>query len=244
MTETFVALFFAHVLADYVFQSKSMVAHKKKPHILLLHGTIVLTLSMLATGQWFVLPLLTLAGVHLAIDTVKSHLVGDSFRPHALDQLLHLATLGLTSLIWPSLWQTGIWAPSPAWVLHAMLLFAGLIYTTRAGGFAIGKLMQPYAETLPKMPPAYDMAPQNDTSLQNGGAMIGHLERGLIYALMLSGMQAGIGFLIAAKSVLRFDAKSDNRKAEYVIIGTLASFGWAILVSIAVISLRKALPAL
>ena len=68
--------------------------------------------------------------------------------------------------------------------------------------------------------------------------MIGLLERALIFLMVLAGQPAGIGFLIAAKSVLRFDtASKDQRASEYVIIGTLASFGWALLVSFATLSL-------
>ena len=62
-----------------------------------------------------------------------------------------------------------------------------------------------------------------------------------LYALAAA---AGIGFLVAAKSVLRFEAAREAVKAEYVIIGTLASFGWAIAITIGVMALRDALPAL
>ena len=49
--------------------------------------------------------------------------------------------------------------------------------------------------------------------------------------LVLADQPDGIGFLIAAKSILRFDELQDDRRpprSEYVIIGTLASFAWAI----------------
>lgn len=60
--------------------------------------------------------------------------------------------------------------------------------------------------------------------------MIGLLERGLIFALILLGQPGGVGLLIAAKSILRFGAVKDDRAlSEYVIIGTLASFAWALL---------------
>jgi hypothetical protein len=45
----------------------------------------------------------------------------------------------------------------------------------------------------------------------------------------------GIGFLIAAKSVLRFSEIKEpgqRKVAEYVIIGTFLSFGWALVVSV------------
>lgn len=54
-----------------------------------------------------------------------------------------------------------------------------------------------------------------------------------------------IGFLIAAKSVMRFETTSkDQRAGEYVIIGTLGSFAWALALSYATLNLLAALPPL
>ena len=113
-----------------------------------------------------------------------------------------------------------------------MATLAGLILTTRAGGFAIGFLMEPWSDASPK-------------GLANGGRTIGILERALIFLFVLVGQQAAIGFLIGAKSVLRFGSVSDDRAvSEYVIIGTLASFGWALLTSYATLALIQSLPLL
>ncbi|MCR9201811.1 MAG: hypothetical protein NXI04_24460 [Planctomycetaceae bacterium] len=52
--------------------------------------------------------------------------------------------------------------------------------------------------------------------------------------LVIIGQPSGIGFLIAARSILRFGEIKDanHRKvAEYTIIGTFLSFGWAILIA-------------
>lgn len=68
--------------------------------------------------------------------------------------------------------------------------------------------------------------------MDRAGHVIGILERLLIYLLILHGEIGAIGFLVAAKSILRI---GDERKnTEYVIIGTLASFSWAVLVTLAV----------
>ena len=54
----------------------------------------------------------------------------------------------------------------------------------------------------------------------------------MILMLVLADQPDGIGLLIAAKSILRFNELArdagDRRASEYVIIGTLASFAWAI----------------
>ena len=71
--------------------------------------------------------------------------------------------------------------------------------------------------------------------LEKGGLYIGWLERSLVMLLLLINQSAGIGFLLAAKSILRFGEikNTQQRKvAEYIIIGTFLSFGWALLISV------------
>jgi hypothetical protein len=63
--------------------------------------------------------------------------------------------------------------------------------------------------------------------LKDGGKQIGRLERALIFAFILVGEPTGIGFLVTAKSILRFEEAKRQPVAEYVLIGTLWSFGLA-----------------
>jgi len=66
------------------------------------------------------------------------------------------------------------------------------------------------------------------------------LERLLIFTFVVTGHWEAIGFLIAAKSVFRFgDLKeSKERKlTEYILIGTLLSFGIAMITGIIVVKL-------
>ncbi len=68
-------------------------------------------------------------------------------------------------------------------------------------------------------------------SLKNAGKWIGIIERILILTFILINEWAPIGFLLAAKSVFRFgDLKEgkDHKKTEYILIGTLLSFTFAI----------------
>ena len=65
------------------------------------------------------------------------------------------------------------------------------------------------------------------------------------FLLIMGGQISAIGFLVAAKSILRFGTVSNDRQAtEYVIIGTLASFAWAIAATLATQALLAALPGL
>jgi hypothetical protein len=73
------------------------------------------------------------------------------------------------------------------------------------------------------------------TSLSEAGKWIGIFERILVLTFVINNHFEGIGFLIAAKSILRFnDIKGDNmrKEAEYILIGTLMSFASSILIGI------------
>ena len=70
------------------------------------------------------------------------------------------------------------------------------------------------------------------TSLQSAGKYIGILERLLVFVFMIHNEWQAVGFLIAAKSVFRFgnlQEARDRKLTEYILIGTLLSFGIAIL---------------
>jgi hypothetical protein len=65
-------------------------------------------------------------------------------------------------------------------------------------------------------------------SLANVGKYIGFFERILILTSILLSHYEMIGFLIAAKSLLRF-REEERKQTEYVLIGSLLSFSAAIL---------------
>lgn len=94
----------------------------------------------------------------------------------------------------------------------------GLLFMWIAGAIAVGLLVM-------------DLEFRPEAGIPNAGRLIGQLERTLILFLVLADAPSAIGFLIAAKSILRFGEvrEADNREmAEYVIIGSLASFAFAV----------------
>ncbi|WP_373353785.1 DUF3307 domain-containing protein [Pseudoroseicyclus sp. CXY001] len=229
MIETFAIAIAAHAAGDFLFQSGAMARGKAAGRlgVLAAHTTVHLALLLLLfapTTPEAAAALLALALAHLVIDAAKALSGRDGLAAFAADQALHLASLAALAALMPGLWDASLWAPLAPEAPRLLLLGAALILATRAGSFAIARLMQALApEGLP-----------GETGLARGGAAIGYLERGLIVVLMLAGQPGSIGFLIAAKSILRFGTVAENRAAsEYVIIGTLASFGWAIAVTAA-----------
>lgn len=237
MIETLSALLIAHVVADFVLQSAAMVRLKARAEVLALHGGIVMLTAfvLLGPGAWKELALL--GAVHIGIDLIKLGVRTKGTTAFMADQAAHLATIATLAAFAPGLWSAGPWAglaaPWPGLILHGGLWGAGMILATRAGGFAVGSLMS-----------APGWKPPSD-GLADGGRIIGLLERGVIFLLIMAGQYEAIGFLIAAKSILRFSTVAESRAvSEYVIIGTLASFGWAIAIGLAIASLMSHLPPL
>jgi hypothetical protein len=231
MLETAVALVFAHMLADFVLQTDRILANKRRPEGLALHAAIVGGVSWLALGLPLrPLPILVIVLSHAALDAAKLRWGRPGFAAFAADQAGHLAAIWIVAQLWPGTYAAGLWSwpalaaavPDAARLPEAMALAAGLIATIWAGGYAVRELMSGL-----KLP----ADPEQDASLPKGGQLIGRLERLMILMLVLARQPEGIGLLIAAKSILRFNElarDADRRASEYVIIGTLASFAWAI----------------
>jgi hypothetical protein len=82
--------------------------------------------------------------------------------------------------------------------------------------------------------PKVELTQKNENSgaekdLENAGKVIGVMERFMTLALVLSGQYTAVGLIIAAKSILRFN---NQQKNEYILVGTLLSFGFAILIGV------------
>jgi hypothetical protein len=70
------------------------------------------------------------------------------------------------------------------------------------------------------------MKEEQGLGLASAGKWIGICERMLILTFVLMQQYTAIGFLMTAKSILRFSEKEANTqlKTEYVLVGTLVSF--------------------
>lgn len=221
MEQTVAILIAAHVLGDFLLQPEWLVKRKKQLRFMLLHGVIHAGLVYVLYQAWtcWELPLIVLA-LHVTIDLVKQQGRSDSAKAFAWDQAAHI--LGLIGAGWLLLrmgWVQTFSGCGYAWVIG----FAGFIATVQGAGYFVGKVAGRIKE-------------KNNLEidgLENGGAMIGSLERALIFLLIFIGQPAGIGFLVAAKSILRFEEAKKQKLAEYVLIGTLLSFSLAIAVATA-----------
>jgi hypothetical protein len=227
--ETFVLLLAAHLIADFPLQPDWLVARKRELPLLAAHTVFVAVLAVLFLGtlHW---PLLAiLAGSHLLMDAVKVYLLSDRLRDFLLDQGVHLAVIVGLAIAFPHVWEAGwlgaLSSGRLACCMIAVVLASGVVATLQPGAIIIRKATAGFAGEI-----ARDIA-----GLPDGGRYIGYLERLLILLLIIAGQAAGVGFLLTAKSILRFgDVKesSQRKMTEYIIIGTFMSFGWGMLVAL------------
>lgn len=225
MLRTLIALTSAHFIADFILQSDAMVNRKRELRVLSVHIAIVTGTTALALG-WLAWPILAATALtHLMMDLIKIHILGDRLYAFAADQLFHLAVIAVLTLTYPDAAQRGVWSILPIiaqpWFYGALLGLGALIAAVMMGGIVIGLLLKSLVTT--------EIAAM--TGLKEGGRYIGWLERGLTVVFVMIGEPTGVGLLLAAKSILRFgDIKNteDRARAEYIMIGTFLSIGWAL----------------
>lgn len=215
MSQIAAVLFAAHFLADFPLQPDWMVQRKKKAGYLLLHALIHAVIAYLALQAWacWQAPALVFL-MHALIDAVKRR-APDTAASFAADQVAHLAALlGIAWFLRDCVGLSGF-----AGIGYPVIVtVGGFVATVQGAGFFVGKFMKRLVEE------------SNLTldGLVNGGKWIGQMERVLIFVFVLIGYLEGIGFLVAAKSILRFKETEEQKMAEYVLIGTLLSFSLAI----------------
>ncbi len=107
--------------------------------------------------------------------------------------------------------------PAPSYATEPATVYALALYLlTIPVGISIKSFFQ--ATQLEINPPQ---------DLSGAGRWIGYFERLLLFFLVLQGDYIAIGFLITAKSIIRFDNTHGRAHNEYVLLGTLISFSAA-----------------
>ena len=232
----FLALYLAHLLTDFVFESDRL-AGKKRNRILLgyaEHGGIhffsaalLLGLScpVLVRSLDFYGVIIGLTFVHLVLDWGKLNLSrlntkAEGTLAFVTGQIVYGLTVCVAAALIAKvpLWQiiAGLaWAQSHAEEsLLLLVVYVGVIF---AGGYFVRIV------TKPLLRGDLGLAGQSPEELQNAGMYIGWLERFLILTSVLLQSPATVGLILTAKSIARFPEFKSKRFAEYFLIGTLLS---------------------
>lgn len=220
----FIKLLLAHLLGDFLLQPNSWVVDKEEKKYkstylyihTLLHG--ILAWAIVAKINFGVYAL-TLAIAHGLIDLMKLQLQKKKTKRYwfVADQLLHLLVIAGIALLYNQVDFTHYEIDNRFWIY----ITAILLLTTPASIIIknVISIWTPHENET------------KEADLQNAGKYIGILERLFVFFFIVTGNFTSIGFLMAAKSIFRFGdltQSKDRRLTEYVLIGTLISFGTAI----------------
>jgi hypothetical protein len=226
----FTKLILAHLFGDFILQPNSWVAEKEskklKSKYLYLHVLIHTVLSFILLWDLQLWWVAVLVGVsHFIIDAAKLSFqtVKNKKNWFFFDQVLHILVIVGVSFYFN---EFNFEFLKDQEILKIVMV--ALFLTTPASIFIKILLSSwtPVPETTNNI---------QTESLSSAGKYIGILERLLVFTFILVNHWEGVGFMVAAKSVFRFSdlAQAKQRKlTEYVLIGTLLSFGLAVLTGI------------
>lgn len=222
-------LILSHLIGDFFLQPQKWVKHKEKKKLksvwLYVHIAIHLALMFLIVWDLaYTTLILSIAIIHFVIDALKV-----SFQTKKnkrllffIDQVLHFLTLFILVPLFFKGEYDFVLTLSPNHILLVLCLAfltvpTSVIMKTIFSKWNISKLTK------------------DNESLKDAGKYIGVLERVLVFIFIIVGHWEAVGFLITAKSVFRFGdltASKERKLTEYILIGTLISFGIAIVVSL------------
>ena len=245
-----IRLLIAHFLTDFILQPNKWIEGKKRKNWVSVH--LLYHVCLTGAVAWLLLwnsqlwwPILLIMITHYVIDGAKTSAgkrVGKKGHWDLVlfltDQALHILVI---VLVW--LWIIGGWhkmnvllqtvLPS-YWLLLRLL---GYLIMVGPVGYIIQFLTKKWTNEL-----------NPSDSLKDAGKWIGILERVLTLTFVYINQFSAIGFLIAAKSILRVIDKPDKpsseptlikpfssrKHTEYVVIGTFLSFSIAILTGLVI----------
>lgn len=251
-------LIIAHILGDFYLQTnkscENKFLYKLKGKSLWLHSLLIGALSWISIWDirgwwlaviimlihfltdWFKSCLQAKMGV-LAINDKNEVVPGNNKRIDIviflIDQIVHVAILIVGAYVW--FYMNNDWMQQdclrefiinhPLWAKT----FVALLLVLKPANILILLILE---TCMVKVPPQESNAQENFRS----GALIGWLERALILVFVIMSQYEAIGFLIAAKSILRFSETSKGDvKSEYVLTGTLLSLTIALFLGILVL---------
>ena len=254
MAITLYLAFLAHLLADFIFQTKNMTAEKAalSPSAFIKHSLTAGFLNFIFLIYFglfsAIIYALAITLIHLLIDYAKNNLQIrlEKLSLFLLDQFFHFISIII-------LWYL-IYHPAPAreffaltaeffseqipWSAEQILLYL-LIFLAAV---FLGDVV--IAAALEKIAPGIAAADRRDEKRDTAAEIdkksgdmviegktsryIGIVERILVIVLVLLGEISAIAFIFTAKSVARFQ-KLDEKFASYYLFGTLLSLLIAIL---------------
>jgi len=188
--------------------------------------SIAIIISGISLNYNALIALIVIIVSHYIIDIWKTYRIF-VLKFFLIDQVGHL--IFITAI---SIWLSGLTVQSVLFEIHRffdakIIMLIGLyLFLCKPVSLLITLSLTKYTEQ-------FNESEKENEGLASAGELIGYFERGLIATFILLGQFAGVGFLLAAKSVFRFGdmrRQTDRKLTEYIMLGTLFSFSFGIAV--------------
>lgn len=225
-----IQLLIAHIIGDFVLQPNNWVKDKNikkhKSKFLYFHGLVhLIALVILMKFNWSYWPyILFIVISHIIIDLIKLNLIKqvNNRTLFYLDQILHIIIISI-AVYYKHPYKIDI---EKIYSNESLLLILALLTVTFVSSIVMKMIMS-----------KWELEEDNSNdSLKSAGMYIGILERLFVFGFIILNQWSAIGLLIAAKSVFRFGDLSrakDRKLTEYILIGSLISFGLSMLIGLA-----------
>jgi len=219
--------FLSHILTDFIFQTDKWVDDKicngVKSKYLGLHIFLTFIFSWLLSFQTlFIFASVVISVLHFLFDVIKNKL-NKKYGKYIffIDQFLHLVVLSVCTFLYTNIFGIHTWFQYN-FSTYYLLIITGYILCLKPSNIIIREILN-----------LYDIKVDKSGDILNAGKLIGVSERIISLTFILYGVPEAVGFVLAGKSILRFN-DSETSKTEYVLIGTLLSFSIAILIGIGI----------
>jgi len=147
--------------------------------------------------------------------------------PHRIQSGFRLITLGVQLLSpWALAWFVDpVVAREWGWSVPGTLLISlfGVLILANEANYLVRMLFN-WCNLVPKLAGDDGTEQQIDEEEYKAGRVIGMLERSLIFLIVyFTSDLSAVGFVLAAKGLIRIQQLKDRKFSEYMLIGTLAS---------------------
>lgn len=230
--ELILRLSLAHLLADFFFQNDYWCKQKLEKRFACwhtyAHALIVVGLSWIALWSWSAWWVAVLIGCsHWIIDCLKTK---DGLVSFVVDQIAHIVCM----LLFVKLYEhcSTCLNRMPENLFSVVLFFLVALCNAKPANILIKHILSHYSVKTP----VEDNQVGTEMGKFQSGALIGSIERWLIIIFIYLNHYEAIGFLLAAKSIIRF-RDTDTTKTEYVLAGTFVSVLIAVVSGLMLVSI-------
>lgn len=233
----FLKLLLAHLITDFLLQNKWFLSKKRESllwislHSIIIFPLVAIVLFNVDLTLLLITAIFAVAIFHFVLDAIKTRVARDSLFVLLLDQLLHLLVISATALFVEQVSLSIAISTGVGWLnqLQLLIILSALVLLTVAGSVLVSAIMRSFT---------WQFSVDEAGGLKNAGFYIGLFERIIVFVFALNNNIEAIGFIFAAKSIIRFpEVREEKHFAEYYLVGTLSSFTLALLLGIATKSL-------